>query len=175
LERALDAAKQAGATTELFALNDLRLPMYEPDLPLDAYGSEAIRFVDAVRHADALIWSTAAYHGSLAAPTKNALDFLEFLGNDEHPYLDQRVVGLIATAAGEIAAVNSVNTMIHVAHALRAMVVPLVVTVPQAAKVFDADGRVTSEKIARRLDQLGRLVAETAMRFQSADVADAAL
>jgi FMN reductase len=172
LEHALRAAEAAGATTELLDLNELRLPMYEPDLPFDAYGPNVQRFVDTVRRADALIWSTAGYHGSLAAPTKNALDLLEFLNNDgEHTYLDGRVIGLIATAGGELAAVNSINAMVHVAHALRATVAPLFVPIGQSWKQFDDEGRLTDPKIASRLDQLGRMVLDTVVRFRG----DAAL
>jgi FMN reductase len=124
------------------------------------------RFIDTVRRADALIWSTAGYHGSLAAPTKNALDLLEFLSHDGgHTYLDGRVVGLIATAGGELAAVNSINAMVHVAHALRATVAPLFVPIGQSWKQFDDEGRVLDPKIAKRLDQLGCMVADTAARF----------
>lgn len=174
LAHALRAAEAEGATTELLDLNELRLPMYEPDLPFDAYDSNVQHLIDAVRRADALIWSTAGYHGTLAAPTKNALDLLEFLSHDERPYLDGRVVGLIATAGGEVAAVNSINAMVHIAHALRAMVAPLFVPIGQAWKQFDDTGRITDGKIAGRLDQLGRLVVDTATRFHGdAALADA--
>ncbi len=167
LEHALRAAHAAGATTELLDLNELRLPMYEPDLPFDAYSPNVQRFIDAVRRADALIWSTAGYHGSLAAPTKNALDLFEFLNHGgEHTYLNGRVVGLIATAGGDLAAVNSINTMVQIAHALRATVVPFFVPIGQSWKQFDDAGRVLDPKIAKRLDQLGRLVVDTAVRFQ---------
>ncbi len=166
MEHALRAAEAAGATTELLDLNELRLPMYEPDLSLQAYGPNVRRFIDTVRRADGLIWSTAGYHGSLAAPTKNALDLLEFLNHDgEHTYLDGRVVGLIATAGGDLAAVNSINAMVHVAHALRATVAPLFVPIGQSWKQFDDEGHVLDPKIAKRLVQLGRLLVDTAARF----------
>jgi FMN reductase len=172
LEHALRAAEAAGASTELLDLNQLRLPMYEPDLPLDAYGPHVQQFIDVVRRADALIWSTAGYHGSLAAPTKNALDLLEFLNHGgEHTYLNERVVGLIATAGGDLAAVNSINAMVHIAHALRATVAPLFVPIGQSWKQFDDEGRVLDPKTVKRLDQLGRLVVDTAARFHG----DAAL
>jgi FMN reductase len=102
----------------------------------------------------------------LAAPTKNALDLLEFLNHDgEHTYLDGRVVGLIATAGGDLAAVNSINAMVHVAHALRATVAPLFVPIGQSWKQFDDESHVLDPKIAKRLAQLGRLVVDTAARF----------
>ncbi len=70
LRRALDSAEDVGAEVELLDLRELALPMYEPGRPLDDYGPEVRRFVEAVRGADALILSTAAYHGTLAGVTK---------------------------------------------------------------------------------------------------------
>jgi hypothetical protein len=51
-----------------------------------------------VREAGAVIPSTAAYHGTLAGVTRNALDCIHLLGRDGRPYLQGRVVGLIRTA-----------------------------------------------------------------------------
>jgi len=72
LRRALRASGRAGAEVELLDLRELDLPMYEPGRPLDGYGPEVRRFVEAVRGADALIVSTAAYHGTLAGVTSPA-------------------------------------------------------------------------------------------------------
>ena len=41
LERALAAAEEAGATTELLDLRELDLPMYEPGRPLEGFGESA--------------------------------------------------------------------------------------------------------------------------------------
>ena len=171
LERALRAAELQGATTELLALRELQLPMFDPDLELDEYGASVQRLVAAARRADAMIWSTAGYHGSLAAVTKNALEFMQFLAKDTPTYLDERVIGLIATAAGDIAAVNSIGAMVHVAHSLRGMVAPLFVPIPAAQHVFDADGNVVNAKWAGRLDQLGKLVVDMAGRLQPLEAA----
>src|SRR5918998_6743517 len=79
LRRALAAAEEAGAQTRLLDLRELDLPMYEPGRPIADYGPEVERFIEEVREADALVLSTAAYHGTLAGVTKNALDFTQFL------------------------------------------------------------------------------------------------
>ena len=78
LEEALRTAEEAGATTELLDLHELALPMYEPGRPIEEYGEGVERLVESMRDADAMIWSTAAYHGTLAGVTKNALDFAQF-------------------------------------------------------------------------------------------------
>lgn len=171
LRRALDSAEDAGAEVELLDLRELALPMYEPGRPLDDYGPEVRRFVEAVRGADALILSTAAYHGTLAGVTKNALDFTQFLARDERPYFDGRIVGLISTAGGDQAATNANGAMINVVHALRGIVAPLMVAIPQAWRITDGDGNITDENQGGQLDQLGALVVELAERVPAVSAA----
>ena len=158
LRRALGAAEEAGAETELLDLRELRLPMYEPGRPLEDYGEDVQRFVEALREADALLISTAAYHGTLAGVTKNALDFAQFLGGDMRPYFDGRVVGLISTAGGEQAATNANGAMVHTVHALRGVVAPFMVAIPKTWQRSDGEGNITDDGYAKRLDSLGRLV-----------------
>jgi FMN reductase len=66
LGSSLSAAEEVGAEIELFDLKELDLPMNEPGRPLEDYSPEVRRFIEAIRGADALILSTAAYHGTLA-------------------------------------------------------------------------------------------------------------
>lgn len=162
LRRALSAAGGAGAETELLDLRELDLPMYEPGRALDEYGPGVERLVEELRGADAVLISTAAYHGTLAGVTKNALDFAQFLSGGEHPYFDGKVVGLISTAGGEQAVANATGAMVHVVHALRGVVAPLMVSIPKAWQRTDGSGNVTDELYGRRLDSLGELVVDLA-------------
>ncbi len=167
LRRALEAAEETGAETRLLDLRELDLPMYEPGRPLADYGPEVERLVEELREADALIISTAAYHGTLAGVTKNALDFTHFLAGDERPYLEGRVVGLISTSGGERAAANTTDALVHVVHALRGVVAPSTVTIPGARRRSDGEGNITDETYGRRLERLGRLVVEMAEGLSS--------
>ncbi len=170
LERALATAEAAGARTVLLDLAQLDLPMYLPDKPLAAYGSDVAALIEQCRAADAMIWSTAAYHGALAGVTKNALDYLEFLAHDEQPYLTGRTVGIIATAGGDMAAVNAANNMVQIAHALRASVVPLQIAMPQAWRhVKPASGELDA-KWESRLKSMAQMVVEAAQRTRSVDL-----
>jgi len=166
LRRSLAAAEDAGAGVELLDLNELKLPMYEPRKPLDEYGDNVRRLIEAVRQADALLISTAAYHGTLAGVTKNALDYVQFLGKDEHPYLDGKVVGLISTAGGGQAAANANGALVHVVHALRGIVAPLMVGVARAWQRTDERGDFTDDNSGWRLDDLGGLVVELAEKLR---------
>ena len=165
LRRALGAARDAGARTELLDLKELGLPMYGPGKPLAEHGDGAVRFVEAMRRADALILGTAAYHGTLAGVTKNALDFAQFLSRDERPYFDGKVVGLVATAGGEMAGANATGAMVDVVHALRGTVAPLMVALPRAWERTDENGDITDDAYGGRLENLGRLVVDLASRL----------
>ncbi len=162
LRRALAASGAAGAETELLDLRELGLPMYDPGRTLEEYGPGAQRLVEALRGADGLLISTAAYHGTLAAVTKNALDFAQFLSGGEHPYFDGKVVGLISTAGGEQAGANTTGALVHVVHALRGVVAPLTVSIPKAWQRADGSGEITDELYGRRLEALGGLVVDLA-------------
>jgi len=165
LRRSLAAAEEAGAEVELLDLKELRLPMYEPGKPLDEYGESARRLIEAMREADALLVSTAAYHGTLAGVTKNALDFVQLLGNEEPAYLDGKAVGLISTAGGEQAAANANAAMVNVVHSLRGIVAPLMVGVTRAWQHTDDGGDITNDNYGRRLDSLGELVVDLAEKI----------
>ena len=169
LRRALEAAGEAGAETELLDLRELDLPMYEPGRALEAYGPGVERLVEALRGADAVLISTAAYHGTLAGVTKNALDFAQFLSGGEHPYFDGKVVGLISTAGGEQAGTNATGALVHVVHSLRGVVAPLMVQISKAWQRADGSGDITDELYGRRLDSLGELVVDLAGRLAARD------
>jgi FMN reductase len=178
LRRALAASADAGAETELLDLRELDLPMYEPGRALEEYGPSVERLVEALRGADGILVSTAAYHGTLAGVTKNALDFAQFLSGGEHPYFDGKVVGLISTAGGEQAGANSTGALVDVVHSLRGVVAPLVVSIPKAWQRADGSGEITDELYGRRLDTLGVLVVDLAgalvARDREADLAGVA-
>lgn len=167
LKRTLQAAEESGARTELLDLRVLDLPMYVPGKKLDEYDKNVEQFLESVRGADALVVSAAAYHGTLAGVTKNALDFAQFLARDESPYLDGKLVGLIATAGGEQAATNTTAALVNVVHALRGIVAPLMVPIPKAWRLSDDEGNITDENYGGRLDRLGELLVDLASRLRS--------
>ena len=162
LRRALSAADEAGAEVELLDLRQLRLPMYEPGRPLDDHDPEVWRFIEAVRRADALVLSTAAYHGRLDGVTKSALDSTQFVEGNERVYLEGRALGLISTAGDNRAAANTTDAMVHIVHALRDIVAPQMMLIGGAWKRFADEWNVTEEGCGRRLDRLGRLVVDIA-------------
>ena len=124
------------------------------------------RLCEAVYEADGLLWSSPLYHGTISGVFKNALDWLELLGERRPAYLTDKVVGLISTAGGT-QGLQAVNTMEFIVRALRGWSVPLVIPIPQAWRVFDDEGKVSDPKIAEQLRSLGREVTRAARHFKA--------
>ncbi|NUR87249.1 MAG: NADPH-dependent oxidoreductase [Nonomuraea sp.] len=122
------------------------------------------RLVRAAAAADAMIWSAPMYHGTVSGAFKNAVDWLDELAGLDPPFLTNRPVGLIATAAGA-QALQAVNTMEFAVRALRGWVVPFVVPVNAAQDAFRADGTIADRALAGRLSALGSMVAQGARCF----------
>lgn len=162
LKIALKGAAEGGARTELFDLRELELPMFAPgaDTP-----ESVRRLCEAVYEADGLLWSSPLYHGTISGVFKNALDWLELLGDRRPAYLTDKVVGLISTAGGT-QGLQAINTMEFIVRALRGWSAPLVIPIPQAWRVFDDEGKMSDPKIAEQLRSLGREVTRAARQFK---------
>ena len=78
VERALEAAAETGATTELLDLREYDLPVFDADARAAGDAPELTR---RIREADAILLGTPVYHGSYSAPLKNALDYCRYFLN----------------------------------------------------------------------------------------------
>jgi FMN reductase len=150
----LDASEALGAQTRLFPGRALVLPPYEPHRPLPRRASTLL---DAVRNADAVVFGSPGYHGTLSGLVKNALDYLEELACDERPYLDGLPVACVVTASGWQAAVNTLRALRETVHALRGWPTPLGLAVNVADGLLDGDGRFREPGLA---DQVQAIAAQ---------------
>jgi FMN reductase len=158
---ALEGASEAGADTELYDVRQLDLPMYVPqavEVP-----AEARRFCESVYACDGMLWSSPLYHGTISGSFKNALDWLQLLGDRQPAYLTDKVIGLISTAGGT-QGLQAVNTMEFIVRALRGWAVPLVIPIPTAWRTIQ-QGQVLDESLAAQLRALGAEVARAAEHF----------
>lgn len=154
------AAQAAGAVVDLILSRDLMFPIY--DTETDERSVEALRFLAAVRAADALIIATPGYHGTLSGMIKNALDYLEDTNSDERVYLDGMPVGCIAVAYGWQATASTLQSIRTTVHALRGWPSPLGGTVNATGKVFDADGACCDDSARFQLETVAKQVVEFA-------------
>jgi len=169
LRAALAGARESDAETDLLDLRELQLPLYVPTETTVPPGAR--RLLDAASTADAMVWSSPLYQGTVSGAFKNALDWLHLLGDHEPPFLSDQVIGLVATAGG-VHGLQAVNTMEFSVRALRAFAVPLVVTVGPAAKAFDAEGSLTDATVRDSLVNPGRFRESDKLESECAKAAE---
>ncbi len=151
LHTALGIAQAHGANIELLDLRELDLPMYVPDWAIEEYPphqrASLTRFIDTCRRADAMLWASPTYHGTISGVLKNALDHIELMSDDTPPYLQGRAVGLIAVADS-----LTFGAMANAVYELRAWLAPTRVTLSRAD--FDANFRLANPRAERHLARL---------------------
>ena len=153
LRYALALAEARGADTELFDGSSIHLPMYGAES--SGRPPEVRRLIAALRRADGVILATPCYHGSVSGLLKNALDYVEDMAQDPHPYFDGRAVGLIVCGSGWQTTANTLSALRSIVHALRGWPTPMGVAINTLHKTFDEQDAVIEETAAR---QLGILV-----------------
>lgn len=169
LRVALEGARKQGAETTLFDVREMDLPMFDPDREGPA-PDQARELADAIYAADGMLWSSPLYHGTISGAFKNALDWLDLLGDRDPPYLTDKVIGLISTAGG-VQGLQAVNTMEFTVRALRAYAVPLVIPIANAWQAFD-DGQLVDEDIRSQLTDLGQEVHRASAQFATEGTCD---
>jgi FMN reductase len=161
LREALRIAEAEGAATEMLDVRELNLPMFVPDLPIEGYPSSQqasiTRLIETCRRADAMIWSSPTYHGTVSGVVKNALDFIELLADDEPPYLQGRAVGIMTLPDP-----TTLIAMMNAVHELRAWLAPTQVTLSR--QDFTAELILHNERAQRRLARLVNELLEFAHR-----------
>ena len=165
LARALEAARGAGARTELFGGEFLgALPIFDPRNA--SHHPECDRLLNAVRTAHGLIVASPGYHGSISGLVKNALDCLEALREDVRPYLDGRAVGCIVTASGGQAAGSTLAALRSIVHALRGWPTPFGATLASNG-LFDGEGGFADPHDAWQVETVAGQVVAFAKAWQS--------
>jgi FMN reductase len=164
LKIAAEGAIAADVDITLLNLNELDLPFYRPEQPLEQYSDpqKISDFVEKVNSANALLLSAPTYHGTIGGAYKNALDFLEFLPRKPRRYLEGKLVGLIAVGGGQSAASNTLTALMHLTCAMRGVIAPSSVSLLQARRHFDKAGNLLDEAYISQLHELGAEVVRLA-------------
>lgn len=149
LEHALDAAADAGATTDAVDLRALDLPLYDAD---DDDAGDAPELRRRIRAADGIVLATPMYHGSYSSVLKTAIDYSGF---DE---FENATVGLLAVAGGQFP-LTALDHLRSVCRALDAWVLPHEAAVPRSHGAFE-DGEFAEDATGERVATLGRRVVE---------------
>lgn len=161
LRAVLARAEKMGARVQVFDVRGMALPMYEPGAEPPAAARE---LAAAVREADALVWSSPMYHGTISGAFKNALDWLQLLADAKPAYLTDKPVALVATAAGA-QGLQAINTMEFVVRALRGWALPLTLPIGRSFEAFTPEGEPRDAHLAKQMDLLAQELVTAARRF----------
>jgi len=162
LRVALRIAGEEGAQTNLAAVRDLDLPMYNGERQLNEYPATLAWLLAEVRAADGFVICSPTYHGTISGAVKNILDALEFLASDQPRYLGGKSVALLGY--GGASAMNVINSLYHTVRTLNAHVVPTVVILSREqidsdrVDLKDAGTRLRLATMMREVIELGGMI-----------------
>lgn len=147
VKAALAASRAVGAETQLLDLGELDIQPFDPDVDPTP---DAARFEGVLRETDAMILGTPMYHGSYSGVLKNAIDHCGF---DE---FEDKTVALLAVSGGSFP-ITSLEHLRSVCRALNAWVLPYEAALPRVSEAV-VDERIVDDKLANRVEKLGRRV-----------------
>jgi NAD(P)H-dependent FMN reductase len=142
-----DELTRRGARTTMFRGAELEFPFYRP---AGVRSEQVDRYLSALRSSNGVVLISPAYHGTLSGLLKNALDYVNELGDQHRPYLDGQPIGCVALAAGGQAAASTVITLRVIAHALRGWPTPLGIALPESNSAMGTSGRPADAHVRRQ-------------------------
>jgi FMN reductase len=166
LKYSLEQIGKTGYDTELFDINELKFPIFNPQKGIEQVGEKLRYFLDCVYKADGYIFASPEYHGTVSGAFKNVIDYLEFLGAYDPPYLSNKPIGIIATGGGDISGITTIQSVINIAHNLRAIAASKNVAIVSSYKHFNKVNESISDMVKRRLKRLAEEVVDLAGKFK---------
>jgi NAD(P)H-dependent FMN reductase len=153
LDLCLKGAMEAGGTAVLFDARTRPPPLCDGSAPAGGTG-EVAALIRAAAAADALVFASPSYNGTISALAKT---FIEHLGPDR---LTGKVVGCIGVSA-EGSAAQAAGDLCRILVHCGAWVVPIMVEVPFVERVLAAPELPASRLALARAEALGRELVAT--------------
>jgi len=139
-----------GLSIEIGSIQDI--PLYNFDVEQSAYPAAVTALKEQIVAADGLLLVTPEYNNSLPGVFKNAIDWLSRPPADAPRIFRQRPVGVIGASPGNFGTMLSQNAWLPVLRTLGTRPwfgSPIYVS--QAAKVFDAEGKLIDATVREKL------------------------
>ncbi len=142
-----------GVEAQLIELNDFQMPIYNQDIDDTDFPAAARRLSELVKGCKGIVISTPENNGSIAAVTKNTIDWLS-RERAPNPWPGKHVL-LMGASPGALGAVRGLWHSRVPLEALGCHVYPEMSGLPRAHEAFSADGAL-KEKAS--LDRLAKLL-----------------
>lgn len=160
LKIALQGANEMGARTRLIDLRNYQLPFCD-GRDNEAYPKDVQNLRKELGASHGLILGTPEYHGGMSGVLKNALDLMGF------EEIEGKMIGLLGVSGGNMGAANALTSLRAIGRSLHAWLLPHQASIPQARKVFKADGKINDADLEERVKEVGRQVARFAYLHSS--------
>jgi NAD(P)H-dependent FMN reductase len=130
------------------------IPLYDGDLEAEEGIPPAVQALkDQIQSADGVILFTPEYNNSIPGVFKNAIDWLSRPSADIPKVFGGRPFAIVGASPGNFGTQLSQNAWLSVLHTLGAQLWSgKRLMVPRAGNVFDGDGNLVDEAIAKRLN-----------------------
>lgn len=161
LDRVLQAAASAGATTSAVNLRDFPMPLYDGDLEAEhGIPVEAERLRSLMESHDLLVFATPEYNGSIPAVLKNAIDWISRPTADRpmgSSFRGRRAV-LVSAAGG--AGTNGITHLRAILERIGMVVLETQMVVSASHTRFDERGRFLEASLEAEAAALGEAIAK---------------
>jgi chromate reductase len=135
---------------DAFVFADIRLPLFDADLEAQGMPETVTRLCDQIRAADAVVISTPEYNKNPSGVIKNALDWISRV---RPVALNGKPVAVVSAAGGYAGGQRSMAAFYLMLIPFRVRLVNAVeVNVGNASERFDAEGRLTDERLLKNLE-----------------------
>lgn len=150
----LNAALACAPDGVTFEAGTIRgIPLYDGDVEKEAGIPDAVTTLkEQVAAADGVVIFTPEYNNSIPGVFKNAIDWMSRPATDIPKVFGGRPFAMAGASPGNFGTQLSQNAWLPVMHTLGAELWSgKRLMIPRAASVFDADGKIVDEAIAKRL------------------------
>lgn len=137
---------------EVLQLNDFAMPMYDGDLEVQQGLPDSVqKLSQKISSADAVIFSTPEYNGSIPGTFKNVIDWVS--RSNPQPWSGKQIL-LLGASPGALGAVRGLWHSRVPLEALGAFVYPEMFGLPQAAVAFDTEDQLKDATTSERLKKI---------------------
>ncbi len=158
LQVAAQKLQALGAEVEILDLRQMQLPFCDGSKEYPQY-PDVNRLQTAFSQADGIVLVSPEYHGSVSGVLKNALDLMSF------DQLSGKVAGFISILGGQSNS-NALNEMRIVMRWVHAWSIPEQVAIGQAWQAFNPEGKLTDDKLSKRLDEFASSLVDNTRKLR---------
>jgi NAD(P)H-dependent FMN reductase len=152
LLRAIVSAAPSGTNIDIASIQDI--PLYNADVDAMSGVSAVRELKEKISATDGLLLASPEYNHSIPGVLKNAIDWMSRPASDIPRVFGGRVVGIVGATTGQGGTMLAQAAWLSVFEALG--LVPFFrarVTLSNAARVFDEQGRIADTAVAERVQK----------------------